>query len=104
MKNKIFKSMVQSVIITTILTIINYQVAIKYLKPLFYLEFSGGEVVTYIGVGVIKDVVYPLSNGPSTTYSHVNFHFVSYVVTLLIVFVVILLINYLVMKKYEKVD
>ena len=104
MKNKLFKSLVQSIIITTLLTIINYFVAIRNLKPLFYLEMSGGEANTYVGVGIIKTVIYPLSTAPSPTYSFVEFDFVSFAVTLLIVFGIMYLFNYLVMRRYEKVD
>ena len=98
------KKCILSICITSIFTLINLILA-KLTNLFLGIKFSGGEVDTYIGFGIIKNKFYPILNSTDIKTKEIEVYFepFTYIISLIVVFFIILLAAKIIDKKKQKI-
>ena len=87
------KKVIESVVVTSILTLFNYLLSLIS-HTIIGLTFHGGECVEKVGLGIHQLTIYPLSNGYAEVHTITSFNIISYVITLLIIYIGISIIKH----------
>ncbi len=100
MKKVILKSAVIAMVVTILLCVMNWLIAAISGKPIG-ITIWGGEYSARYGFGVLLETFYPLTtvDTPIQSTSNISFDPVSFLVTILIVFVVSMVVGTILRKK-----
>ncbi|MDO4198767.1 MAG: hypothetical protein Q4D13_07245 [Erysipelotrichaceae bacterium] len=91
-------NVILSAVVTVIATIVNY--FLSNAGMMIGMEFSGGEVTEKIGFGIDELTFYPLTdNYDYYVPKEINFHPLSFIITLIIVFGIISIIRYYIKRR-----
>lgn len=98
----LFKSVAVSAVITAFMTLINYFTAKFSRCPFFSVAMHGGEVTSWVGVGIIKTKYYPLSAGDEPSTERIVFSLFTLLVAFVLIAVVAALVMYVFSKRKKK--
>ena len=101
MKKNIVVSLFISSIINFLCLLVNLIGALFFNVVPFSISLSGGEVVQYIGFGILLDKFYFFSVDGGISYN-ISFNLLSFVISFILIFIIVLLIKMIVNKFINK--
>lgn len=101
MKKNLRLTLIISIIINTILSLINL-VGAHFLENLpLSISMSGGEWTGQFGFGIILEKLYPMSlSEEAGTKTIISFDFISFVISFIIIFIIVNIVINLIKKKW----
>ena len=83
----------------SIINLISYKIMNTILLG---MNYSGGEVITKVGFGIVCDKFYPLTDDPNASVStQLSFSIMNFLIYFIVIFVIVLLIS-LIINKIKK--
>ena len=102
MKKNIVHAIIASLIMNGICLLINLICALTSEFLPLAIEFSGGEVIEYVGFGIFMRTIYPLSiMGEASSYTTVGLDWMSLLVSFILIFIIAFMIKTIWRRYYE---
>ncbi len=91
---KLTKSLKVSAVITGIIVAINWIIFAITSKVLLGISMGGGEMEGTIGIGIYRQIIYPLSNSAEGIKPTMTVHFepITIILTLVVIFVISMIV------------
>lgn len=79
-------ALILALVLTSLLTGINFASVEAFGQPILAKEYAGGEIVSYVGIGIVQHHFYPLTTAddPYQGSTEISFQLSSFVMTFVV--------------------